>query len=441
MSPELSDPPESGTLPGRYEWVEEPAPMVVPDNPTWNRFSDNMRQWTANAGATVERNDGLGTADAVEHGRGTEEPEATIAYDLQRFPVDAGGNPVGAEAYALFRDEYNRIFGTLTAVGRVEDQGGNFGAGIRQYTVIRGIKFDSVTETLDPSENSPILEELEASPQRVRSYIFHQPDAATAITVSSGNPDDIGLGVTIESEGAADTESFTLTEETDADGNFVEANFTTTTTFPDVDSIWLDRDPVGDISITDGSGTVVAESTGQVAAAVFAGGLTYSDDNQPVDGDRGVPALGTGAHADPIGGTYEYFLGDRVERPDGTRYRPRINSLELTVENSLEAESLHHTRAPSNDVGNRTISLDADVAGPRASHDSMMEALQKNVFSLGHQLSGGVREFPSLLVQEGGDREYEADDQAVAAVSETLEATNGDTMIMHEGASIDDIFA
>lgn len=441
MSASQDAPPESGTLPGRYEWVEEPEPMVMPADPDWNRFSDNMRTWTANAGATVERNDGLGTADAVEHGRGTEEPEATIAFDKQRFDVDVDGNPQTAEAYAWLRDQYNRVFSTLAAVGRLEDQGGNFGAGIRSYTVIRGIKFGTVTETLDPSENNPILVELESNPKRVRSYIIHQPDAATAVTVTSQNPDDVGLGVTIENEGAGNAESFTLAEETDADGNFVQATYTTTATFSDIDAIWFDDNPTGDISVTDGGGVVVAESTGAGVEGVIAGGLTYSDDEQPVDGDRGVPALGAGSHPAEIGTTYEYFIGDRVERPDGSPYRPRINSLEVTVENSVEAESQHYSRAPTNDVGNRTITLDADVAGKRATHDSMMESLQKHVFSLGHELSGGTREFPSLLVQEGGDREYEADDQAVAAVSETLEATNGDTVVMHNGLTLDEVFA
>lgn len=436
MSPELDAPPESGTLPGRYEWVEEPTQMEAPANPAWNRFSDNMRQWTATGGASVDRNDGLGTADAVEHSRGTEEPDATIGYDLQRFPVDAAGDPTGAESYALLRDDYNRILSTLMSVGRVEDAGGNFDAGVRQYTVVRGIKFETYSETLDPSENNPILVELEASPKRVRSYVIHQPDAATAVTITASDPADEGIGVTVESENAATAESGTLT----TDSTTGVTSYTTTATFDDIDAIWLDGEPVGDVTVEADDGTIIMESSG-ADSAVLAGGLTYSDDAQPVDGDQGVPVLGTGSHPTEIGTTYEYFLGDRIERPDGTPYRSRVNSIELSIENSVEDESLHHTRAPSNDVGNRTITLDADIAGPRASHDSIMESLQKNIFSLGHQLSGGVREFPSLLIQESGEREYEADDQAVAAVSETLENTNGDTIVYHPDATLDEVFA
>lgn len=441
---------ESGLLPGRYQWVAEPSPMEVPNDPDWNRFSDTMRTFSAGPGATNERNDGLGTPDAVGHSRGTEEPEAEIAYDLQRFPVDADGNPQDPLAYAADRDEYNRLYATLLAVGRTEDVGGNFDAGIRQYTVLRGVGFDTATVELDPEAAGPILTTLEAVPRRVRSYIIHQPDAAVAVQVRSEEPDDVGIDVTIEAEDAATAETVTLTEDTDADGNFLAATATTTATFGDVDAVWLSDNPVGDVAITaddgteTGTGTPIVEGTSrETAHDGLAGGLTYSDDLQPVDGDRGVPPLGAGSNAAPISGTaepvFEHFQGDRIEREPGTPYRPRIQSLEWSVENSFEAGSLHQTRAPTNDAGNRNVTLEADIAGRRASHDSMMDALQATSFPVYHELSRGVVEFPALTIVESDGRSYEADDQAVMALSETLEATDNAGIAFHPGASIEDV--
>lgn len=440
---------ESGLLPGRYQWVEEPEIMEVPTDPQWNYFSDNMRTFSAAPGATNERNPGLGTPDATGHSRGTEEPEAEISYDLQRFPVDANGNPQDPVAYAAARDAYNRLFGTLLCVARTEDGGGNFGAGIRTYTVMRGVGFDTVTAELDPEAAGPILMTLEASPRRVRSYIIHQPDAATAVQFRSEEVDDIGLEVTVESEDAATAETVALTEETDVDGNFVAATATTTATFGDVDAVWLSSDPVDDISVTaddgteTGTGTPILEGTSAETDGGLVGGLTYSDDLQPVDGDRGIPPLGAGANATPISGAndpvFEHFVGDRVERQAGVPYRPRINSLEWSVENSFEAGSLHRSQAPTNDAGDRTITLDADIAGRRASHDSMMDALQSTSFPLYHELSRGVVEFPAVTITESDGREYEGDDQAVAAVSETLEATNDRGIVFHPGATIEDV--
>ena len=45
------DTPESGVLPGRYEWALEPdGPMSVPTDIEWNRFSDVIRSFSAESG-------------------------------------------------------------------------------------------------------------------------------------------------------------------------------------------------------------------------------------------------------------------------------------------------------------------------------------------------------------------------------------------------------
>lgn len=404
------DTPESGTLPGRYEWVIEPnGPMSVPTDPEWNRFSDVIRSFSAESGVSYARQDAIGTADAVDHNRGTEEPSADIGYDLQRFPVDGSGNPVDPSAYGILRDDYNQLLDSLLMVERTEIPGGNDDAGIRVYSVVRGAEVNSVEPTLDPSSEQPILMELGFQPRKVRSYAIHQPSAETTLEIVSDDADDT-MDITIENEEAGTTETITLNGTTAV---------TTTSLFSDIDAIWLSEEPTGDVTITDGSGTTICE---------LAGGLTYSDDDQPVDGDRGVPALGAGSHAGPIGTTFEHFVGDRVERPVGTAVRPRLNSGSWTVDNDLSTDSLHSTRAPTVDTSDRTVTVDADVAGPTVSHDSMMESLQKSQNDIEHELSGGIVRFKNTVVQSPGSREREASGQATAAISETFEAS-GDPAI------------
>lgn len=401
--------PESGTLPGRYEWVPEPdGPMSVPTDIEWNRFSDVIRSFSAEAGVSYARQDAIGTADAVDHNRGTEEPSADIGYDLQRFPVDTDDNPVDPSAYGILRDEFNQLLGSLLMVERTEVPGGNDGAGIRIFSVVRGADVGSVEPTLDPSSEQPILMELGFQPRKVRSYAIHQLSEAEELAVSSTESDaDSAITVTVEDEGAG------TVEEIDMGGAGVE-------TFDDIDAVWLSEEPEGDITVEgDSSGTVVCE---------LAGGLTYSDDDQPVDGDRGVPALGAGSHADPIGTSFEHFLGDRIERPVGTPIRPRLNSGSWTVENDLSTESIHTSRAPTVDSSDRTVTVDADVAGPTASHDSMMESLQKTQNDIEHELSGGIVRFKNTVNESPGSREREASGQATAAISETF-AASGDPAI------------
>ena len=518
MSTTASDVPESGQLPGRLEYAPEPSRGEVPTDPDFQYASDVMRSFEAESGASLGRQDSLGTPDAVDHNRAMEEPSCSLGYDLQQFPVtinfddpedttvgatslgvasDQSGDtdidvtiynddestsetittdgsdgttfvtgstqfstigrvevssdpsgtitvsednsgsagtafgslassdvdvasgddsledltPTDPSGYGVLRDQYNRLPGTLMWVYRREYPGGNDNAGVREYTVVRGAAVSSATPTLDPSGENPILMELDHQPVKVRSYKIHQLSSAETLTVSSTESSaDSGLSVTVESEDAGKSETISM-------------GSTGATSFDDIDAVWLDGLPEGDITVEgNSSGTVVIESTSTGGAGALAGGLTYSDDDQPVDGDRGVPTLGSGSHASAIGTSYEHFVGDRFERPSGTAVRPRVNSGSWTVENDISTSALHDTRAPAVDEGNRTVTVDADVAGEYVSHDSMMEALQKEQHNLEHELSGGIVVFKNTVPTGVATRTAETD-QAAASTSETLSAS------------------
>jgi hypothetical protein len=136
--------------------------------------------------------------------------------------------------------------------------------------------------------------------------------------------------------------------------------------------------------------------------------------------------LGSGSHASAVGTDYEHFVGDRFERPD-TPVRPRVNSASWTVENDIETTTLHNTRAPAIDEGDRTVTVEADVAGKYVSHSSMMESLQKLQADLEHELSGGTIAFKNAVPAGAAARSADTG-QAVASYSETFEAS-GDPAI------------
>jgi len=410
LSESQSGTAESGQLPGRYEWVEEPSPGAVPTDIEWNRFSDVIRTFEMDPGATLARQDSIATADAVDHNRGPEEPSATVGYDLQRFPVDGAGDPVDASAYGILRDQYNDLLGTLLAVGRREYGGGNDGAGVREFSVVRGAGVDSVSPTLDPSGEQPILMELSLTARKARSYLIHQPSAATTLELVSTNDGDT-MEVTIETEDAGTTDTISL------DGTTA---VTTTTSYSDIDAVWLADNPTGNVTVSEGSGTTFLELTG---------GLEYSDDDQPVDGDRGIPPLGAGSHAGEIGSSCEHFVGDRFERPAGEAVRARINSASWTIENNINTQALHNTRAPALDAGNRGVTVDADAAGPYISHKSMMESLQKVQQHIEHELSGGTLQFKNAVPTDAAARTVEAE-QAVASISETFSCSGDPAVVL-----------
>lgn len=405
----VNDTPESGTLPGRIEYVREGDPMSVPTDPEWNRFSDVVRSFTAEAGASYSGQENIGNPDPEDHFRGTEDPSASLEYDLQQALVDSSGDAKDAAGDGLLRDSDNMLPDTHLIVHRQTLPGdlGNDDAGARVYTVVRGGHVSTVDPTNDPSAEEPIQMSLDYQPKKVRSYRIDQPSSGTTVDVVSTSDNDT-FDVVIEDEGANTTETITLTG---------TASVTTTASFTDIDAVWCKDNPEGTITVSDGSGTTLME---------IDGGEEYADDGQSVDGDRGIPPLGSGSHASAIGTDYEHFVGDQFERPSGSAVRARVTTAGWTVENDIETGSVHNSRLPTVDVGNRTCTIDASVAGPFVSHAAMTESLTKNQANLVHGLDNCTVTFKNTVPQ-GVGRTVEAD-QAVASYDETFEAS-GDPAI------------
>ena len=399
--------PESGLRFDRIGVVREAVTGEIPADPNWQYHSDNYLNFSWSPSPDASRRDGLGTPDAVDHDVGNEGHEVTVAYDLQRQLVDGSGNPDGFAGDAWLRDDYNQIYNTHALLAR-ESRGPSPAdpadvAGARTYTVMKG-GYPNANFEGDPEEDSPIPMEISYTAEKVRSYEILQPASETAITVESENPDDVGLDVTIENEGAGTTETVTLTEETDADGNFVAANATTTATFADVDAVEAQSEPIGDLDVRiDGGSTLLT----------IHGALHYSNDDQPLEGDLGVPALGAGSHPTEIGTSYEHFLGDSIQRnSEGLAYD--LNNMTAEVDNNYSTSSRSDSVRYRINEGNRSISVNADVIGERESHKYIMQSLTAQGDDINWTLSKTQFDFLSAAVTDPPERTRESDEAAAS---------------------------
>jgi hypothetical protein len=388
-----------------------------PTDPSWNRFGDSLlsaTNWAPEAGVTPTTP--LGSGVVTRHDSGAETHDFAVSWQMERFPVDASGNandPLGA----MWLHDYTTDYPAYTLLARREfGSGGNFDAGYRDYTVGLGCKPTQGTITGDPSDDQPMPVEVQFAGQKGRSYVIHQPaDTVDPELVSTS--DDDTFDVEIESEGGSTTATVTLSGTTSANAG---------TQFDDIDAIYATEEPTGDISVTDGSGTEILEAVGAKN-----GGL-QGKESDGAEGDRGIPVLGSGSHADPVGGSpgdYVYNAGQALTI--GGSFDGRLHGSTITVSADATREPLGNgTNRQAIDIGPRTTEVEIDSASRYRSHTEMERHL--------HGLTGDVEiTFPdgTFIAENGrvvsvGERAYEAE-QANLIVNSTYraEATSGGTEI------------
>ncbi|QLH77445.1 hypothetical protein HZS55_09120 [Halosimplex rubrum] len=347
-------PPENALQNVRAEWVPSDTSGTYPRPPTdaeWNRFGDwiiSYPAWSGDAG--VEGQTTAGSGDLEAHFRGAEEHDLAIAWYLQRFYVDGSGepnDPIGA----IIEHDYQTAFPTHEVLIRREvDDGGAKGAGFREFVYGSGCKPTSGSAPGDPSANEPIVGEAGYAAQKVRQYIVHQPVTSITPEVKSSSSDDTTQTVTIESEGASTTASV------DLDGT---TSVAASSSFSDIDAIWVDGDHVGDITVTDGNGNDLLETP-------------IAGEPENIEADRGIPLLGSGSgsHSSEIGtdpGAY-MFLGTSSTFGGGalaeSANADRVHALDFNVDVEVAREAQQGTRRQALDMGTRTASAEADLAGP-----------------------------------------------------------------------------
>lgn len=384
-------PLESGLASRRIEFVRETTIGETPADPAWELFSDEVVSTEASPEQQIGARRKVGSADVQGFEIGPEDHAYSISYHLQRWLIDGSSNAQDAAADGILRAADNEINNTHSIVDREDrSSGGVDSGGIRTYTVVKGGYPSSVRIEGDPDAESPVPVTLEYVAEKIRSYEIHQPADATVITVVSTDAGDTSQSVTVEQEDGT-SETISLNGTTDATG---------AVSFTDIDSVSLDAETAGDVQIKDDAGTVLMTIRG-------------SDSYDGVEGDLGVPPLGSGSHASAVGSAFEHFLGDTVERPGGTSIGEHLVGSAVVVENNLNTFGRTGTMRRRIDAGNRDVSVEATVVGESQSHDDIVEHLIRTENDIVWTFDGGSVTVTAAVLTAPGSRAVEAGDAVI----------------------------
>lgn len=419
-------PTEGGLMNHRIEFAREDQIGVPPADPEFQLFSDVMNNaWNWAPDGSMEAQRGLSHVDAQDHFGGPVENEVEFAYQMQKDWTDGDGNALDASHDFFFRDEHGQFHHTHTVMGReVHPSGGTDGAGFRTYTVAVGGYPSEAEAEADASEAMPLPMTTTYQFEKVTSYVINQPSSASTVVVSSDDEQDTGITVTIESEGAEKSEELTLNGTTLVVGE---------TDFSDIDAVRLGTDAVGDVtvSINDGGST---DGTAGAEIVTIAGKDTNSPPGESdLEGDLGVPTLGSGSRetqVEPAGErTWKHFRGDRIERVAGAQIGPRLNSTTLAVDNNVDSNERQKSRRMALDRGIRNLTLEGSIAGPQATHQTVMDHLQTVGADIEWEFNDGqILRLPNAVVSEPGELAPESEQIALYV----------DSTFQSEGVALED---
>jgi len=378
---------ESSLQSVRFEYVKESEEAEFPADPDFQTLTDYLDEFTFSPGADREAISVVGSGDFVDMFRAAEEPEVDTSFYKQQGFVDSNGDPnYPAGEPFVYEDGCDLPSYTLES-RQSYDCDGNDGAGYREYVVIKGAKPVEVVNPGDPSAANPIIEELSWQARKGRTYVIHQPSAATTLQVENTGSDSVD--VVIENEGGTTEETITVS------GN---STATTVDTYADVDVIYAESEHEGDILVTDGSGTNILDEATPLAGRTTDG----------VESDRGIPPLGAGSRGTEIGtdpSDYQFIgiTNGSAITWQGTDLSDRIHTLDLTVSIDTSRDAIEGVRGATIDPGMRTVEVEADTAGPSES--------AKRIAQMYHNEEGDVvYPYPDNTVTVHNAEMTEADD-------------------------------
>jgi len=389
---------ESGIRDRRIEWVRETSRGETPADPAWQLFSDRMINFEANAAAQYDDSYAIGDEDPKAIERGPEDHTLTVGWRLQRWFVDGGGAAQDPAGYGLVRNA-DHALESLSVLDREDRHSGGADAnGFRLYTHAVGAVAGTVTITLDPDTGEPIPVSVEFTCEKIRSYRIDQPAAPTTLQVVSSDPADATQTVTIEDDGGATSEDVALNGDTPV---------TTVATFASIDAVHLDGEAIGDVTISDGAGTIYM---------VIRGSASY----QGIEGDLGVPSLGGGSRGAAIGTTFEKFIDDSITR-GGSALAVDIVSGEIRVDNGLDTSPRGGTYRRRIEAGQRQTEMTSTLVGEAQSHDDWEDHLRQVESDIVWTASGGTITLSSATLREAGARAI-APDLVIAQRDNTFRA-------------------
>jgi hypothetical protein len=376
--------PYDGALRSEYrlQYVAETTAGSAPSNPSWNRYSDNVRSFTIGPDAGVEGQEGTGSPDSQGAFTGTNADSIAVEYDLQQKSssgntlLDNSSNSNDAIADAFQRDSDNEINNTHTVVRRIKQNSiaasntvnGSTSHDTRQYVVALGARPNG-TLTGDPTDAQPTMATVEYECERVDIYQIDQPDSGTTLEVTSSSTSDTSQTLTIEDEDRNTNEDFTLSGTGTVSGS---------ETFDNIDAAYLDAETAGDVTVSIGGG-------GDDLMVIQ--GQNSQDHGE---GQLGVPTLGSsGSNASAIGQSYELYHDDSVERPDGTSIADGFETLEFSVENNFADDEQGGTPRRTLEAGQRNVTVDAAVFGETEMVDYRTEEIQTTETNVRWTMSNG----------------------------------------------------
>lgn len=395
---------ESGIRNYRIEYIRETTTGTAPSDPAWNLYSDTVRSWEWSPDAQIEMVRGVGDAAPSQFFRGPETHELTITYDLQQG-IESAGSPQDAAADGLERDSDNILKNThifqaredKTSLDSEETINGSTSLDARIFTVGKGGYVDEVTITGDPGSQQPVQVELTYQFEKIRSYQIDQPSSSTLLAFESTDSSDTSLSIEVENEDAGTTETVTL------DASDATTLVSSSSQFSDIDVIELASESTGDINVYVNSGSQTTPAKGDQLATIYG-----QDSYNGVEGDLGIPALGSGSHASALGSSFEYFIGDTIERPSSTNLAFDINSSEFGVANNVEATNRSDSMRQRYHVGNQDSTLSATVLGESESHSQIIEHLLKTSNNVVWTLDNSTLQLDSAVMTSPPSRSVEA---------------------------------
>jgi len=401
---------DSGIRPHDVHFIREDEPDSLPSTVSYLAYSDEsgIGELSATAGATIERRRGVGNKRVQDHERGPESHEISVVYDLVKWFTQNNGAAYDAAYDGILRATDNSVANTHRYVQREEKEllagdtlSGNTARTSREYIVGRGGYVDEITVTGDPSDSQPVTIELAYLFQYLRAFQIDQPtDGESDVLLAVESTESTDTGVQVEFTGV-DSSGSDAYESITTDGSDGTTTVSTTTSFQEVDAVYVSEDNVGTIQVSVNAGSQSSPTAGDLLAEVY-GKSTYDD----VESDNGVPAWDPGSGGskeDPTTlGSPEKFIGDRITRASNP-VPHEVNSASVTIENNVAETERNTAFGMDLSMGEQNIMMEATMFGPSMSMDLLWDHLQTKSRDRTWEMGGGNLELLNTVLQEPGD--------------------------------------
>ena len=375
---------EAGIKEARIHFVRETVTGAVQANPAWLRYSDTVRRAAESPNANIYLQKGVGDFDIQDFLIGPEDHTLEVEYELQNWLTVVAGD---AASDGLNRATDGNLLNTHGYQSRQTLlSGGLLAAGRRIYTIGLGGRVGRVGLAGNPDTGEPLVVSLSYIYEKIRSYVIDQPLATGVITIASTNVGDTTQSVTIENEGASVSETIALNGTTPVIG---------VTSFADIDSISLNLETTGDITITH-TAVIVCRIEGKTS-------------NGGYEGDLGIPPLGSGSFEAALASAYEQIVGSTIQRGGSDlEENSTVSTFEIQCENNLDVHPRLDSRRRRIIEGMRDLTASASIFSEKGSHDSFVEHITVNEANLVWTLLQGSITLTSSALTGLGGRTYEA---------------------------------